>query len=565
MDIMTLEEAKRYTREKIKEAGGMTSEGVQQIVTSEVTKAIENSDKFSQLSEQIVEQENDLSIILNHEIEEVDTIVTDEVSGAYVNGSGNEEKKSWYYYKVVSVKDVDYIFVNGGLSTNNDVKVVFKDGNGKVISYVSSANEIKEKIEVPSNATECIVNTYNLGDNFIYSYKLMKSFNYDSLSENTLTRLQGCRLEFKKLEDCYIDYTNGKSSNLNGINSTDYIKVIPSAELVITGIELRKGDLMGLAFYNEYKSYISGVQYGQKSKLSIKVPDKAYYVRFSLFGTTQAYMLASDVITSATHSFLLQNGNTSPLSRLIEFGGNASCFKTIVCIGDSLTEGNCNYKTKNGVSVSGEYASDFTSYPFQLARMTGATVNKCGKGGATATNSAQAEADNHSWLKIADFTNNKWLDADKKAQAYIIALGTNDIGYYGSFDGDVSTDIDSSDYNNNAKTSVGGYATIIQRILSIEPRAKIFCCTIPSTRNSESTRNEANAKIKAIAEMFGCYVIDMAEHHIINKETDYNGGHLNAIGYRKLAVEINTWIDYIISNNIDDFKNIQFIGTEYEY
>lgn len=148
-------------------------------------------------------------------------------------------------------------------------------------------------------------------------------------------------------------------------------------------------------------------------------------------------------------------------------------------------------------------------------------------------------------------------------------FGTNDIGYLGSFTGNTSTDIDDEDYNNNAQSSVGGYAKIIQRIKELQPRAKIFCITIPNTRNSESTRTEANIKIKAIAEHFNCFVIDLQTYGVqIDEVADwkskyYNKGHLNCLGYQRLAEMIITYINWIMDNNSNKFYDIAAIGTDY--
>lgn len=257
----------------------------------------------------------------------------------------------------------------------------------------------------------------------------------------------------------------------------------------------------------------------------------------------------------------------NPLDVLLEDAGFVTCFEKIACIGDSLTAGNSNYNSPS----TGEYRNDFCSYPDTMRRITGSTIYKLASGGLTASNSTQAESDNHSWLKAAELEKNNWLSEDKKSNAYIIALGTNDIGYYGIFDGDPKTDIDTNDFSNNAKNSVGGYATIIQKIKEIQPKAKIFCVTIPKTRNSEATRVIANEKIKEIAKIFECYVIDLYTYGVQDNEVSewksiyYNGGHLNALGYNQLAKMIITYIDWIIRNNFESFKTIQFIGTDYEY
>lgn len=244
-----------------------------------------------------------------------------------------------------------------------------------------------------------------------------------------------------------------------------------------------------------------------------------------------------------------------PMEPLAQFGGFAAAFRRIACIGDSLTAGILN-NTDSSVSevVAG------TSYPEQMARLTGSTVYNLGYGGAVATHSAQAVSEYHSYQTIAEAKG--WFDEAYRSQAYVIALGTNDIDYYGGFDGDVSTDIDDTDWSNNALTSVGGYAAILQRILAIQPEAKIFCVTIPKTRNTEALRVEANEKIKAIAKRFGGYVIDLYAYGPQEDEVNawkvkyYTGYHLNALGYHLHARRILTYMDWHIRQSLREFGGI---------
>lgn len=52
--------------------------------------------------------------------------------------------------------------------------------------------------------------------------------------------------------------------------------------------------------------------------------------------------------------------------------------------------------------------------------------------------------------------------------------------------GDAETDIDTSDYNNNAETFAGYYGGIIQRIKSVQPKAVIFVATLANEGNDSS-------------------------------------------------------------------------------
>lgn len=255
-----------------------------------------------------------------------------------------------------------------------------------------------------------------------------------------------------------------------------------------------------------------------------------------------------------------------PLDNIIHSGGFVNIFNKIACFGDSLTAG--QFEANNTGSTSYNNEPDY-SYPTQMKRILNNTVLTFGRGGACASNSDISVSESHSWLNI--FQNSAFTD-DNKCECYILALGTNDIGYYGTFDGNVETDIDTSNYNNNAKNSVGGYATIIQKIKELQPKAKIFCCAIPNTRNSLKTRTEANQKISAICNLFdNCYFMDFQKYGVQPdnvadyKSIYYLGGHMSSQGYYYWALQILSYIDYIIRNNPNDFKQIPFIGTDLSY
>ena len=257
----------------------------------------------------------------------------------------------------------------------------------------------------------------------------------------------------------------------------------------------------------------------------------------------------------------------NPLSKIITDGGLAGLIESYACCGDSLTQG--VFDTTNGVTMDFE-STKYYSYPSQLARITGSKVFNLGNAGATACNSQQSISDWHSWLQTA--TQKNWFSDGFKAKAYIFSIGTNDIGYYGWFDGDVETDIDINNYNNNnTNSSVGGLATMIQKARELQPKAIIFLETIDNTRNAATTRNDANEKIRAIANKLDCFLIDMAKYWIQEDEVaDWvskyqNGGHLNAMGYLLKTQARITYIDWIIRNNPERFKEVQFIGTNMEY
>lgn len=254
----------------------------------------------------------------------------------------------------------------------------------------------------------------------------------------------------------------------------------------------------------------------------------------------------------------------NPLKNIDKTPTFISCFNKITCIGDSLTYGTFDV---NAGGVDG-YNNSLYSYPAFLQKHTGVDTINLGLGGRCA---CRLQDNTRSWYD--DIVSEGKFIADNIGDIAIIALGTNDIYKYDSFTGDVSTDIDLTDRNNNALTSVGGYANIIQAIREINPRTIIFCVTISNERNTLPTRTAANTKIKAIANLFDeCYVIDM-QTYAEPSDTEafyfslyYKGSsHNNALGYELRSRQIISYIDWIIQHNPSLFGNIQFLGTNYYY
>ena len=140
----------------------------------------------------------------------------------------------------------------------------------------------------------------------------------------------------------------------------------------------------------------------------------------------------------------------NPLQRMVVDGGYCAIFRTIACIGDSLSSGEFDFIEPNGKG-SGIDLYEYSWGQF-LARDIGAKVYNFSQGGMTAKDYVQWYAnDNGFW------------NEDKLAQAYIIALGVNDIINRNITIGSVS-DIDKNDYQKNKETFAGYYGEIIQKI-----------------------------------------------------------------------------------------------------
>ena len=247
------------------------------------------------------------------------------------------------------------------------------------------------------------------------------------------------------------------------------------------------------------------------------------------------------------------NPAEKPLDNIAVNGGFTRIFRTIGCIGDSLSSGEFQLKRRNG--TFGYYDKYEYSWGQHIARMTGSTVYNFSKGGMTAREYCEGYAEY-----------NGFWNPEKACQAYIIALGCNDKNRPDEI-GTIE-DIDFDDYNNNQKTFVGYYGKIVQRMKEIQPRAKFFFITLPKEPENESTPAKLliNDRIREMADCFeNTYVIDLYKYAPVYdakfKEAFFMEGHMNPQGYIFTADMIASYIDYIIRNHPKDFEEVGFIGS----
>ena len=255
--------------------------------------------------------------------------------------------------------------------------------------------------------------------------------------------------------------------------------------------------------------------------------------------------------------------NEKPLDHLVPGGGLSCILRTICCIGDSLASGEFESLDEDG--KKGYH--DFYEYSWGqfMAREIGSQVYQFSKGGMTAKEYCESFAD------TMDFWN-----VGKRGQAYILALGVNDISRALDPENDLEmgelTDVDVNDYHNNKPSFIGYYAQIIQRYKEIQPKAKFFLMTIPRAENCEEARNalqDQHARLLyGLAKLFdNCYVMDFRKYSPVHndqfRQAFLLGGHMNAMGYVLTARMVTSYLDYIIRHHMDDFKQIGFVGTPY--
>lgn len=244
-----------------------------------------------------------------------------------------------------------------------------------------------------------------------------------------------------------------------------------------------------------------------------------------------------------------------PLDRLVEGYSNTSIFRTIGFIGDSLSSG--EFETRDEECKPGYHDYYEYSWGQYIARKNGLKAYNFSKGGMSAKQYMESFAEKKGF----------W-DKELACQAYVMALGVNDVINAGMEIGSIS-DIDPDDWRNNKPTFIGYYAQIIARIKAeIQPEAKFFFVTMlhhdEDPMRDEKRRKHAESLYELAAYFDRSYVIDLYQYgprYDAEYRESYNlYGHLNPMGYILTAKMVDSYIDYIIRKNPDDFRRVPFIG-----
>ncbi len=247
--------------------------------------------------------------------------------------------------------------------------------------------------------------------------------------------------------------------------------------------------------------------------------------------------------------------NEKPLDRLCTDGGFAKIFRRIACVGDSLSSGEFQARTESGDwSYHDFYEHSWGQY---LARTCGSFVRNFSRGGMTASEYCEGYADHEGF----------W-DAGKACDAYIVALGVNDLLNYNQELGSVS-DICQEDWRRNKKTFAGYYGQILQRYREIQPRARFFLVTMPSGSEDRESQTKLLQHAELLADLSklfpNTYVIDLFRYAPVYddafRKKFYLNGHMNPAGYVLTAQMIASYIDWIVRRNMEAFADVGFIGT----
>ncbi len=244
--------------------------------------------------------------------------------------------------------------------------------------------------------------------------------------------------------------------------------------------------------------------------------------------------------------------NEKPLDRIVSDGGLCGILRTLGCVGDSLASG--EFESLDAAGNKGYHDMFEYSWGQFMARDCGLKAYNFSRGGMTAKEYMESFAE----------ANGFW-DDDKVCRAYILALGVNDIVNAKQPVGS-DRDIDLSDWrNNNKETFAGNYAAIVQRLREKQPKARFFFVTMPRNENG-SVSPAHTALLYRMTELFEySYVIDLDRYGPVYDEEFrkyfFMGGHMNPAGYAFTAKLFESYIDWIIRQNPEDFAQIGFVGT----
>lgn len=344
-------------------------------------------------------------------------------------------------------------------------------------------------------------------------------------------------------------------------NTTDWLNVVAEAEegdiFVITGVGGTSPKTWAfIDTEDNNKILLASASKEVCQKKIVVAPKKCkLYCNFQMYPFQmypQVEKAVSGISTTSLDIFTrLRNVSEKPLE-IIEPFYMASVIHSWGFIGDSLMSGYTDAK----MGSIYEY-----SWGQRMCKFFGAEGFNFSLGGQTAKGWIEGSTDEDKNARC-------WEGAKTNLkQAYIIGLGVNDRKDYqdGKISiGSVATDV-KDNYNLNSDTFAGNYAGIIQRLRSVRPESPIFLVNMPKKINVGVGYTEINTVIADCAEKFSnVWLIDLWNNGVNYSDKAFeskfvSGSHLNYIGYQYVAMQMAIYINWIVENNIDAFKNIGLI------
>lgn len=414
--------------------------------------------------------------------------------------------------------------------TINICPVSFFDSSRQYISGISSVNlpahqtannrRLDDIVIIPPNAAYYKQSYYSEGgiDNFTTKLVLIGT---DGIIEmlNSLLAWEAMAITANKTD---IPLYGGGTGTYDNWYSTDYIDCSHSLQLDIVAwcYFTNNINISPITFYDSNKRYLSSVSgeegtilpdYGQNRlyRGQIDIPGNAKYFRLASYQGTggSTYHVSASEYVFHTDAKFIDNLD-------------------IVCIGDSLTEGDQGADPYASAQNITPY-----NYPYWMQNYLGCRVTNKGVSGYTAI---------QVWNNVVqsiDFTD---------VNTIIIMLGTN-----GRLTDTIDTDCPAGvNYTNYANTNTGCYCKIIEYCMAqTSGTAQIILCTPPhvgTVRGQKRTDTIASAEVvRKIASRYCLPLIDMMAE---SGFSDYNenvyqpvdGLHFSIEGYKRMGTFIGS-------------------------
>ena len=257
---------------------------------------------------------------------------------------------------------------------------------------------------------------------------------------------------------------------------------------------------------------------------------------------------------------LLQPENEKPLDRIVDDGGFAAIFRSFACVGDSLSSG--EFETLDAEGNKGYHDLYEYSWGQYMARAMGSSCLNFSRGGMTAREYMDGWA-----------LNNGCWDKKKACQAYIFAMGANDITAALREGTDLGKMADvKKDWRENTRSFAGDFAAIIQRYKEIEPDAFFFLLTMPVCPGDRPQYQALSDRHQELMKEMGAhfpntYVIDLRKYAPVYdaefEKAFHLNGHLNPAGYILTAKMVMSYMDFIIRSDMPAFAEVGLIGTPF--
>ena len=216
-------------------------------------------------------------------------------------------------------------------------------------------------------------------------------------------------------------------------------------------------------------------------------------------------------------------------------------------VGDSLA---CGFMNIDGVSVSSAnakmYGNNWTKY---ISLRIGRRFNNLAVGGSTTT----------LWRNTHIST------ANVATSAYIIGLGVNDRRQQVTVG--TSSDINASDYTQNAVSTYGNLDYIVNKLKEYNPYCHIFMLTIPAIEDTYnlSTFGSCERQNEAIRYVAGLYDnVHLIDLHSVGGYSDalisnaFIGNHFNPLSYASMSTLIESTINAYMADNYNLFRTAPY-------